>query len=106
MVGVLKPGRMELAGIRAVLTEANRGGGEKLVGRHREIEGGGPEADTARGVVLRAVAGAEPAAELAARIGRRRAERDAAEMGADADDDQPFGLLHALGIGLGIAQLG
>ena len=31
---------------------------------------------------------------------------NAAEMGADADDDQPFGLLHALGIGLGIAQLG
>ena len=48
------------------------------------------------GVVLRAVAGAEPAAELAARIGRLLAERNAAEMGADADQISHSGFLDAL----------
>ena len=42
-------------------------------------------ADAARGIVLRAVAGAEPAV-IFALVG----ERDAAEMGADADHHQPL----------------
>ena len=44
--------------------------------------------DAAGHVVLAAVAGAEPAAVLAARVGRLVAQRNAAEMGADADDDE------------------
>src|SRR5437868_6162227 len=44
-------------------------------------------ADAAGGIVLRAVAVAEPAAEIALMRGGR-----AAQMGADARDDQPFGL--------------
>src|SRR6516162_239230 len=104
MIGFLKPGGV-VAVMRAVLTDKNRGGGRELVGRHREVERCRAQADAARGIVLRTVAGAEPAAELPARIGGRGAERDAAEMGADADDDQPVLFLHALGVGLPVAQL-
>src|SRR5689334_17617175 len=74
------------------------------VDRHFEIERRRTFADAARGVVLRAVAWAVPAAELAARIGRLLTERYAAQMRADADQDQPFGLLDAGGIGLRVAQ--
>jgi tRNA(Leu) C34 or U34 (ribose-2'-O)-methylase TrmL len=41
------------------------------------------------------VARAEPAAVLAAGLAGLLAERDAAQMGADADDDQPFRTLSA-----------
>src|ERR1019366_6215752 len=48
----------------------------------------------------------EPAAEFAARIGRLLAERDAAEMGADAhnDEDGLVAFLHAGRVSLRIAQ--
>src|SRR5579863_6177283 len=69
------------------------------VGRNDEIIRRGPLADAARRIVDRPVAGAEPAV-----VRTLMAERDAAEMGADADDDQPFGLLHARGVGRRIAQ--
>src|SRR6266403_698447 len=57
------------------------------------------------GVVNRAVARAEPAAVLAAVVTGFLAEWDAAEMGADADDNQPFRFLYPVGILLWIAQL-
>jgi hypothetical protein len=51
----------------------------------------GAFADAAGGVVMRAVAGAEPAAEIAGAV----ADRHAAQMGADADHHQPFaGFVH------------
>ena len=46
--------------------------------------------DAGRGVVLAAMAGAEPAAPIAARVARLVAQRNAAEMGADADGDEPL----------------
>ena len=51
----------------------------------RQVERRRPLADTAGGVVLRAVAGAEEAVVIAL-----MGDRDAAEMGADADHDQPL----------------
>jgi len=53
------------------------------------------------------MAGAEPAAPLAARVGRLVAERDAAEMGADADDDQPLIMagLDPVGVGLRLDEV-
>src|SRR5439155_10796392 len=59
----------------------------------------------AGGVVDRAVARAEPAAILTAVVTGFLAERDAAEVRADADDDKPFRFLDAVGIGLRFAQL-
>src|SRR5688500_15264325 len=69
-----------------------RVGGEGVVG-HQQVGGRRPLPDAARGVVVAAVAGAEPPAEFAARIGRLLAERNAAEMRADADQDEPVVLL-------------
>src|SRR6478672_9588532 len=75
--------------------------GNELVGRHGEIGGRRPLPDAAGGVVLRAVARAEPAVVVAL-----MGERNAAEMRADADDHQPLivALLHALGIRLPVGQ--
>src|SRR6202040_138455 len=63
--------------------------------------GGGSLANATGGVVLRAVAGAEEAVVVAL-IG----DRDAAEMGADADHDQPLvvTLLDPGLVGLGIRK--
>ena len=60
-----------------------------------------------RGVVLAAVAGAEPATPLAARIGRLVAKRHAAQVGADADQNDPLVVasLHPCRIGLRLDQL-
>src|SRR4051794_19723127 len=54
--------------------------GFERVGWHIEIAGRRTFADTARGVVLAAVAGAEPAAVFAAHVGGLVAEWDSAEM--------------------------
>src|SRR5690606_31251062 len=59
--------------------------GNEFVRRHFEIERRRPAADAARGVVVRTVARAEPALEVALVT-----ERHAAEMRADADHDQPL----------------
>src|SRR5882724_4703348 len=75
----------------------------ELIDRHFQIERRRTFADAARRVVLRAVARTIPAAELAARIGRLLAQRHAAEMRADADQDQPLRLLDAGGVGLRVA---
>src|SRR5262245_2771745 len=78
------------------------------IGRHRQIEGCRPFANAAGGIVLGPVAGAQPTAELAAILAELLSLRNAAEMRADADDDQPLLLarLDASAIGLRIAQLG
>src|SRR5215470_3604728 len=75
--------------------------GDELVGRQRQVGGRGPAADAPRGVVLRAVAGTEIAAEVAL-----MRDRDAAEMRADADQDLPLVVagLDALVVGLGVGQ--
>src|SRR5712692_5042916 len=75
--------------------------GDELVRRQRQVGGRRPAADAPRGVVLRAVARAEPAVVIAL-VG----ERDAAEMGADADQHEPLVLavLDARLIGLRIRQ--
>src|SRR5439155_24879145 len=64
-----------------------------------------PLTDPPGGVVDRAVAGAEPTTVLTAVVTGLLAEWDAAQMRADADDDQPFRLLDPVGITLWIAQL-
>src|SRR6266404_5702266 len=77
-------------------------GREQVVGQ-REVERRRSLADAASGVVLRAVASAQPATILAARVAGLVALRHAAEMGADADHDQPL-RTHLLG-GVGDARI-
>ena len=91
------PARCAEAGLGhgAFLTDRDRGVGGEFVRRHQQVQRRRPLADSARGVVDRAVARAEPAAVGAAGIAGLLTERDAAEMRADADDDQPLGLLDA-----------
>src|SRR5882724_4249300 len=83
--------------------DLDSGIGNKLVGRHRQIGGRGSLADAARRVVLRTVAGAEEAVVIAL-----MGDRDAAEMGADADHDQPLVMtfLDPRLVGLRIGQAG
>ena len=59
--------------------------GDELVGRQREVKRRRALPDAAGGIVLRAVARAEPAVVIA--LVR---QRNATEMGADADQDQPL----------------
>src|SRR6059058_3598143 len=59
--------------------------GNEGIGRYRQIGRRRPLANAARGVVLRTVAGAEEAVVIAL-----MGDRNAAEMGADADHDQPL----------------
>src|SRR5690348_14389407 len=77
------------------------GVGNERVRRQSEILRSRPLADATGAVVLRAVAGAEPAVVTA--LVR---QRNAAEMRADADDDQPLlvARLHALRIRLRVPQ--
>src|SRR5690242_6495471 len=65
--------------------DANFGVGDEPIRRHREIGGRWPLTDAARRVVLRAVARTEPAVVVAL-----MGEWNAAEMGADADHDEPL----------------
>src|SRR5579871_3675866 len=92
------------------LAEGNRGRrsadldpcvGEELVLGDGEVQRRRSLPDAAGRVVDRAVARAEPAFVFAL-----VPERHAAEMRADADDDQPFRLLDARLVGLRIAELG
>src|SRR5271169_4618115 len=77
------------------------GVGEEGVFRNFKIERGGALTNAPRRVVDRAVARAEPAVIFALVT-----QRDAAKMGANADQDEPFRFLDALGVGLGIAKVG
>src|SRR6266851_1316946 len=59
--------------------------GNELIGRHRQVGRRWSLANATGGVVLRTVAGAEEPVVIAL-----MGDRDAAEMGADADHDQPL----------------
>src|ERR1700716_1196864 len=59
--------------------------GDELIGRDCQVGRGWSLANAARGIVLRAVAGAEEAVVIAL-----MGDRDATQMGADADHDQPL----------------
>src|SRR5437588_3901086 len=59
--------------------------GNELIGRHRQVGRSWSLANATGGVVLRAVAGAEKAVVIAL-----MGDRNAAEMGADADHDEPL----------------
>ena len=54
---------------------------------------------------MRAVAGAEPPAVFTLRIAGFLAERHAAEMSTDTEEDQPFRFLRPVRIRLGIEHL-
>ena len=86
--------------------DADGGVGREHIFRHFEIVRRRAFADARGGVVMRAVAGAEIAAILAAILALGRAQRNAAEMGADAQRDQPLrlALLGPLGERLRIAK--
>src|SRR5947209_5441274 len=75
--------------------------GNELIGRDEQVERRRPLPDAARTVVLRAVTGAEPAVVIAL-----MRDRDAAEMGADADQHEPLVVtgLDAVLVGLRIWQ--
>src|SRR6516164_3484052 len=61
-----------------------------------QVKGRRPLADPPRSIVDRAVAGAEPPAIRTPVVTGLLTERNAAEMRADADDDQPFRFLDAV----------
>src|ERR1700722_5587076 len=81
------------------LAALDEGGGQECVLGHGEVLGRRTFADAAGGVVLRAVAVAEPAAVIAFRHLGGGDRGGAAQMGADADQDQPFRLGGAVGVG-------
>src|SRR3546814_8474381 len=61
----------------------------EFIGRHDQIRGCRALTDARRGVIVRAVARAEITAEIAAILALGSAERHTAQMGADAQGDQP-----------------
>ena len=63
--------------------------GDEVVGRHLEVARCRSLTNAARGVVVRAVAGAEPSTEVAPGIADRLALGDAAQMRANADQHDP-----------------
>src|SRR5205823_2668906 len=105
MMGFLKAGALPVLLMRALLTDPDHGIAGEFVLGHLEVARCRTFADAPRGVVLRTMAGAKPAAVVAPRIARTRSQRNATEMRAHADHDHPIRFLDALGIGLGIAKL-
>lgn len=69
--------------------EAGKRQSHSRVHRNVKVERGGALADATRGIVVRSVARAEVAAVLA-----RVCNGDTAQMGANAEDDQPGRVLH------------
>src|ERR1700733_9307160 len=92
----------------AASAELDLGVGFEGVGRQKQIERCRTVAHAPRSVVLAAVARAEPAAPFAARIGRLVAQRHAAEVGTDANQDDPRVVagLHPVRVRLRFYQLG
>src|SRR5579862_9517555 len=86
------------------LADLDGGVGGEFVGRDGEVARRRTLADARGRIVDRTVARAEPALIGAAVIARLVAERDAAEMRADADDDEPFRFFDPVGILLRVAQ--
>ena len=79
---------------------------QKLVWRYDEIPRRRSFTDTPGGVVVRPMAGAEPAAPFTQRVACLLAQRNAAQMGADADDDQPLFPLDTRAVELWILEIG
>src|SRR5690242_3676913 len=77
--------------LRFLADEDARVGDEAIV-RYGEVLRRWPFADAAGRIVVRAVAGAEPAAIVAALVAGMLAKRNAAKMRANADQDQPLRL--------------
>ena len=73
--------------------------GDKFIRRHVEVLRRRSFANSATGVVVRAVARAVVAAEIIALVSHWHA----AEMRADADDDEPFFVFHTLRVGFRVA---
>src|ERR1700751_3250347 len=73
--------------------------------RQPQIQWGRTLTNSRGGVVDGAMARTKPAAGRTSVVTGLLTRRDAAEMRADADDDQPFGLLNAIRILLGVTQL-
>src|SRR3546814_15412184 len=69
--------------------------GERI-GRHGQVERGRASADAPGGVVVGAMAGAEPAAEDASVLARLMAQRPPAAMGAAPEGEDPPGLQEPL----------
>src|ERR1700733_9186068 len=83
--------RLAVAGGRlSASTDFDLGVGLEGVRRQRKVGRRRPMTHPPRGIVLAAVAGAEPAAPVTARIRRLVAEWHAAKVGADADEDDPL----------------
>src|SRR5262252_9422472 len=96
---------INLAGFKVARSSADPdlGVGKKFVGRYREVRRRRSLTDAARGVVDRAMAGTEVAV-----IEALMHDRDAAEMGADADQHLPLVMagLDARRVRLRVGQLG
>src|ERR1700756_3971233 len=76
---------MSSRGMAGRSADLDLAGGDERVRRHGEVQRRGAFADAAGGIVLRAVAGAEPAVVVAL-VGKR----NAAEMRAGADAREPL----------------
>lgn len=72
--------------------------GEVVLG-NLQVEGGRALSNTAGDVVVRTVAGAEPAAKVAG-----LADGHTTQVGADTQHDQPLGALSTVVVGLGVTQ--
>src|SRR4051794_1590285 len=90
----------------AFLADLDRRVGGEFVRRYDEILWRRTLPDAAGSVVKRPVARAEPTAERPAIVAGILPKRDAAEMRAHADHDEPFRLFNARRIRLRIAQFG
>ena len=77
---------------------------EEGVWRQVEVFRSGSFSDSSCGIVLRAVARTEPSSIISARVCRFLSQRDASEVGADTDDDQPFWFLCSFLVGLGVSE--
>lgn len=89
-----------LLGVRGLADDHQVVAGE-LVRGDFQVERGGPLPDPAGRVIVRPVARAVVAAEVS-----RIRDGHAAQVGADADQDDPLGLLDSLQVVLRVPQLG
>src|SRR4030095_15236203 len=74
---------------KSPLTDGHDSVGRERIVRHVQVERRGAFADARRRVVVRTVAGAGITAIVAAVLALAGAQRNAAEVGADAERDQP-----------------
>ena len=82
------------------LTNENFGILQKLVRWHFKVEWGWSLTDTARDIVVRSVAWAEPAVEIPGIV-----EWDTPQVGTDTQDNQPLRLVGTIGITLMITEV-